>query len=69
MEKSRGQKKFEKEMEKYLRSGEEKILKKKKIKLHIRIVNYIKYLHKNTIVLDCIALFIILTVISLIASD
>ena len=60
---------FQKEMKKYLRSGEEKILKKNKIKLHIRIINYFKYLHNNTIVLDGIVLFIILTFISLIASD
>ena len=58
-----------KAIEKYLREGEEKILKKHKIKLHIKILNYFKHLHNNAIVLFAILLGMIMVVISLIASD
>ena len=58
-----------KALEKYLREGEEKIFKKHKIKLHIKILNYFKHLHNNAIVLFAILLGMIMVVISLIASD
>ena len=58
-----------KAIEKYLREGEEKILKKHKIKLHVKILNYFKRLHNNAIVLSAILLGMIMVVISLIASD
>ena len=58
-----------KEIEKYLREGEEKIFKKHKIKLHIKILNYFKHLHNNAIVLFAILLGMIMVVISLFASD
>ena len=58
-----------KAIEKYLREGEEKILKKHKIKLHIKILNYFKHLHNNAIVLFAILLGMIMVVISLFASD
>ena len=58
-----------KAIEKYLREGEEKILKKHKIKLHIKILNYFKHLHNNAIVLFAILLGMIMVVISLVASD
>ena len=58
-----------KAIEKYLREGEEKILKKHKIKLHVKILNYFKRLHNNAIVLFAILLGMIMVVISLIASD
>ena len=58
-----------KALEKYLREDEEKILKKHKIKLHIKILNYFKHLHNNAIVLFAILLGMIMVVISLIASD
>ena len=56
-----------KAIEKYLREGEEKILKKHKIKLHIKILNYFKHLYNNTIILDGIILLIIMAVIALIS--
>ena len=56
-----------KTIEKYLREGEEKILKKHKIKLHIKILNYFKHLYNNTIILDGIILLIIMAVIALIS--
>ena len=56
-----------KALEKYLREGEEKILKKHKIKLHIKILNYFKHLYNNTIILDGIILLIIMAVIALIS--
>ena len=43
--------------------------KNNKIILHVRILDYFKHLHNNTIVLDGIILLIIMVVISLIASD
>ena len=58
-----------KAIEKYLREGEEKIFKKHKIKLHIKILNYFKHLHNNAIVLFAILLGMIMVVISLFASD
>ena len=58
-----------KALEKYLREGEEKIFKKHKIKLHIKILNYFKHLHNNAIVLFAILLGMIMVVISLFASD
>ena len=58
-----------KALEKYLREGEEKILKKHKIKLHVKILNYFKRLHNNAIVLFAILLGMIMVVISLFASD
>ena len=58
-----------KALEKYLREDEEKILKKHKIKLHIKILNYFKHLYNNAIVLFAILLGMIMVVISLIASD
>ena len=58
-----------KALEKYLREGEEKIFKKHKIKLHIKILNYFKHLHNNAIVLFSILLGMIMVVISLFASD
>ena len=56
-----------KAIEKYLREGEEKILKKHKIKLHIKILNYFKHLYNNTIIIDGIILLIIMAVIALIS--
>ena len=56
-----------KAIEKYLREGEEKILKKHKIKLHIKILNYFKHLYNNTIIIDGIILLIIMAVIGLIS--
>ena len=56
-----------KALEKYLREDEEKILKKHKIKLHIKILNYFKHLYNNTIILDGIILLIIMAVIALIS--